>query len=536
MLKMIIADDEFIVRDGLKNIINWEEFGIEVIGDAEDGQEALDLCINLKPDILLTDIKMPLLDGLEVSLKLKELGSNIKIIIISGIQDFNYAKTALSFDAAGYILKPVKINELKDVVQKVVNSINLEKNSMNKFIELQKELSQNIPLIREKFLRNLISGIYISPKDVWDKINYCSLPFEMEDYITAAVLQIDDYEEAIKDYKEENKQLLTFCVCNITEEILANYGHISFSTSEYEYVILFSSKTLDEDLYIEICEELSKYIRKFLNISISIGIGSSVKNVLEINNSYNEALTALEFKFYTGQNSILPIKDFSQQEVNDHPDIFKIQDTLIKQIKVGDSESVKELINTLFKSISQNKNLPMEYVQSICIELISVISRNLYELGESLDAILEPKRKIFEAIYKTDTLFSLQSYLLNLLLKVSSYFMSKYSQKNTKIVDLTKKYILKNYMKNISIVDLAKEIYLTPNYLSLIFKQETGETIIEYLTKIRMEQAKKLLESTDLKVVDISQLVGYENPHYFSTAFKRYTKVTPQKYRSDFEA
>src|SRR5689334_6770760 len=126
MLRMIIADDEFIVRDGLKNIIPWEQFGIEVVGEAVDGQEALDLCLELKPDILFTDIRMPIMDGLEVAMELHEKGSKIKIIIVSGVQDFNYAKMALNINAEGYILKPVKIPELKETIQKVVNSINFE--------------------------------------------------------------------------------------------------------------------------------------------------------------------------------------------------------------------------------------------------------------------------------------------------------------------------------------------------------------------------------------------------------------------------
>jgi two-component system response regulator YesN len=199
MLKMIIADDEYNVREGLKEVVQWKELGIEIVADAADGQEAFELCRQLKPDILLTDIRMPMMDGLEAALKLKELEDPVRIIIISGAQDFNYAKTALSLNADGYILKPIKIHELQDTVKKVVASISMERNREEKNQQLKQQLHENMPVLREKFLANLIQGLYKSEQDALNKLEFFGLPLEIDSLLVVAVLQIDEYEKRSKD-------------------------------------------------------------------------------------------------------------------------------------------------------------------------------------------------------------------------------------------------------------------------------------------------------------------------------------------------
>lgn len=534
MLRMIIADDEFIVRDGLKNIVPWEDFGIEVIADAVDGQEALELCNQLQPDILFTDIRMPMMDGLEVALRLKEQGSNTKIIIISGVQDFSYAKTALSVNAVGYILKPVKIDELKDVIKKVVNIVNMERNHEEKLLTMKKQLRDNNSAMREKFLRSLISNDYISELDVWKKVSYFSLPFQKGENIISAVMEIDDFDMAVKNYMEENRQLLTFAVLNIAEEILNNYNYgLCFSTKENELVIIFNQKAAADKKYLEACEEIVCCLNKFLKVSASVGIGSPVSNILDLSISYNEALTALKYRFYTGNNSILNIMDIKLDN-NDiqYPDLYKTESQLMNFLKIGDSSGIACTMEALFNYLCANNKLPVDYVQNICIELVCIAARNVYEFGENFDNIAASRSVILDNIYKTRTIFGLKEYMLSIFLKISDYFSTKYSQKNSKVIEKIRDIINCHYMNNISISEISKEIYLSPNYISLIFRQETGETITEYLTTVRMEHAKDLLKTTDYKIFEVAEMVGYDNANYFSTVFKKHTGVHPQKFRS----
>lgn len=241
MLTMIIADDEPFIRRSLIHGFKWqEEFGLEVIGEAADGEEAYELCMKHTPDILFTDIMMPFLNGLQVAEKLKAAGCLTKIIIISGAQDFSYAQSAMKVNAEGYILKPVKLGEVKDIFHKVIARIHHERDNQLNLNQLKKQLHDNMPLIREKFLQNLIAGLYRNEGEIWEKVDYFTLPFKRNDPLSVGVLQLDDYGAAVDKFTEEYKQLLYFSIQNIMSECLNSHPcGIGFVASENEFIMIF---------------------------------------------------------------------------------------------------------------------------------------------------------------------------------------------------------------------------------------------------------------------------------------------------------
>lgn len=536
MLKMIIADDEYNVREGLKEVVQWAELGIEIVADAADGQEAFELCRQLKPDILLTDIRMPMMDGLEAALKLKELDDPVRIIIISGAQDFNYAKTALSLNADGYILKPIKIHELQDTVRKVVSSISMERNREEKSQQLKQQLHENMPVLREKFLANLTQGMYKSDQDARNKLEFFALPLEINSLLVVAVIQIDEYEKAIERYTEEHKQLLNFSVNNILEEIAnRNRAGIAFCMNENEYVIIFNQAAQNENRHLEICQEMIDCMNKFLKMSISVGVGNPIQKVYDLHYSYHEARLAIEYKFYTGKDSILQISDFQTNKNNlEYPKLYEVENKLINFMKLGNQAEVSRVVEDIFNTLCANHNLPVDYVQSICIELIHMASRTLYEFGENIHLIVTDYSVLFSEVYSKREASELRDTMLALFEKLTHYFAQKQTHKNSRTIQKIKDIISQKYMENLTVARLSEEVYLSPNYISLIFKQETGESVTEYVTKVRMEVAKELLKAPDLKIMDVSDMVGYENSTYFSTVFKKYTGMHPQKYRTLF--
>ncbi len=540
MYKMIVADDEYLVRDSLMNIIPWNNYGIDVIASAVNGQEAYDMCKDLRPDILLTDIRMPILDGLEVAMKLKEEGSQTKVLLISGIQDFNYAKTALDVDAEGYILKPIKLDELEATVLKTVNHINLERNTQTKIHELREQLRENSSFAREKFLRNLIRGIYKSEEEIFNKISYFDLPFKAGNLYTAATCQIDKTDLDIWDSSEENKQLLSFSISNIITEILDNYKTgISFCSDENTFIVIFNQMSQDINKCPEICDEIISYINKFLDTSISIGIGRCVKNLIQLNLSYKDSLSALQFKFYTGQNSILNIDDIncmtdvdSAYKIPENADTSIVEAELSNCIKLGNKELAIKILDNIFDNILSSNNASISYVQSLCVELVFIISRSSSELDDNISGLVGSRTETINQIYSMSTIYELKEYLQNLIIKVTEHFSSKYIQKNTNIINKVKDIIEKHYSEDINVSKIAGSVYMSPNYVGLIFKQETGKSITEYITQTRMDAAKELLKNSTAKILEIAELVGYDNPQYFSTIFKKYYGVHPNQFRT----
>ncbi|MDQ0194219.1 response regulator [Paenibacillus wynnii] len=536
MITMIIADDEPFIRSSLKKAFNWEEeFGITIIGEAEDGQEAYELCLAHQPEILFTDIMMPLWDGLQVAEKLKEARCPTKIIIISGVQDFSYAQNALMVNAEGYILKPVKLHEVQDVFRKVVGSIQEDRAAQVNLDHLKKQLQENTPLIRDKFLQNMIAGLYPDSPEIWEKLRFFEIPLCPGNHFTVAVLQLDDYQTALEKYSEEYKQLLYFSIQNIINEILeARHAGLSFVAHENEFILLFySPDNVNSEETSRICEELIQNIGRFLKLSVSIGIGSACLQIHKVAESYKEALTALIYKFYTGQHSIIHINDIQPgTETLQSTYFYKFHAGLMNALKVGNTDKVVSLLEELFQLLSEPK-LQIDYVQNICSEIIFTSARTLYELDENIEYVLKDRMTIMNDLYNKMNIQQLKDYMLQLFTDLTRYLENKNTTKNSKTINKIKEIIHEGYSQELSISKIAEQVFLTPNYISLIFKQGTKETITDYITKVRIEHAKKLLHNTDLKVREIAEQVGYENPHYFSTVFKKTAGSHPLKYRTD---
>jgi two-component system, response regulator YesN len=541
MLRMIVADDEFIVRDGLINLISWKDFGIEVVAEACDGLEAYELCIAMKPDILLTDIRMPIMDGLEVASKLKAEDNKIKIIMISGIQDFNYVKTALNIDAEGYILKPIKINEISEVFSKVVEIIENEKNRENSLSTLKQQLEESKPVIKEIFLRSLLLGEFSNECEILQKLEEYSIPLDINESFLMAVIKPDNLSKTSWYTTKENKELLKFAINNIISDVLIkNSFGISFCNDEFEFVLLFNGAHKNNDQYYQCCREILNNITSLLKISAAIGVSNRFYSLVSIGENYNDAVSALHYRFFIGKNSIISIKDVSSILVDStnknnklmHSKLYDIETSIIKSVKSGNFNAIETSIMDFFKILSSSKSSPVDHIQSLCTELLLMAFRAIYDLDDSINIILPQRYEIINNIFKSIDIFDLKDYLLSIFKKITDHINNKHDQKNAPLVKNIKDIINKKYMENLSVAKISEEVYLTPNYISLIFKQETGETITEYITKVRIDVAQTLLKTTNLKVFEIAELVGYDQPHYFSTVFKKYTGMHANKYRS----
>ncbi len=534
MFKMIIADDELLVRRGIRNIIPWEKYGIEIVGEASDGEEALEMCRQHKPDILFTDIRMPFLDGLEVARCLTKENMKMKIIFFSGVQDFNYAKTAVDICAEAYILKPLEIEELEEAIKKVTEKLTLEIDREKKLRELNEQLNESLGLAREKFLINLVLGVYKSDAEIIEKLNYFNIPFDGEDRFSIAVVKMDDYNLLVKDKTEADKQILNFAVINIADEIIKEYCKaVSFCKDENEFVILYDTSNFSKEEQNKIFQNINLGIKKYLRISTSVGIGYSSVNLTSLNIVYKSAYDALQFKFYTGKDSILNASDIKlDYKQTKYEDLYSIEVKLLNFIKLGDLNGEEQLLKELFEDFIVDGRYTISNVQDSCIEIIFMVLRSV---REHIDGILEDNSSILEKVYKAESVYDLKLFMLDIFEKITGYYSRQYNQKNKKLIETIKGIINESYMKDISVNQIAEEVYLTPNYIGLIFKHQVGQTITDYITKVRMEAAKELLKSHDLKILDVSGMVGYEDASYFSKVFKKYTGVYPQKYRLHLE-
>ena len=540
MITVILADDDFLVRETLYEIVPWRELGMEVIGQAENGKEALNMCLETRPDILFTDIKMPFLNGLEVAISLQELDISTRIVLISGIQDFNYAKTALSINAAGYILKPIQIKEIIEILKKIRNSIDMERNREEVYSRIRLQLDENLHLMKEKFLNNLVLGVVTDLNEIDEKLEYFQIPLSVKENIIIAVAEIDDYTKRTKNKPVNYKQFLNYSVMNIIEETLNNHqAGVCVYTRDNQFVLLLNKKFCNEERMASLFEEIGDLLHDFNDITVSIGVGNQVTSFESISISFNNALNALNYKFYTGKNSIIHIGDISNsQKLNQLSDfnvytkLSSMQKELLSQIKLGDIARLSGTVDRYFEFLTRVEMFTEEYIRGVCIELIINAYQKIFETEIEVQEIFPHYLSSVQAVLKAETVIEMKLTVNKMLEHVCSYFGRKYNLKHGNLVTQIKELAQKRYMENITLGDIANEVYMSPNYICSVFKKETGETINEYLMKVKMEAARDMLKNTRMKILEIAEKLGYENPHYFSYSFKRYTGQTPQQFRS----
>ena len=420
LLKLLIVDDKPSEREGIANIIDWESIGITVVGTAENGLDGVEKARELKPDIIITDIVMPHLDGFKMVEAIREFIPNIKVIFISCFDNFSFAKSAINVNAMGYVLKPIIVGELMETVSKVTGLHIKEVKEKKEEVELIRRLRENFPVLRDQFIRDILFGFLKDEKTIWEKNDFLEVGLEKGHY-TVLAIECDDLE----DEREEQKQLKSLKV--------------------KEYIWDFCRKQWENKSYYVTCIEKFRY-----------------------------AISLFEKELF-------------------------IVDTY--------------------------------YIQFICITIIYYIQINLLELNEKPSNIMEEIFMTVDRYYKLNTVDDAKHWLKNLIWKVSSYMNSKDRRKNKKVIEVLKNFMHENYNKDLTVAEIAQKAYLSPCYANYIFKKETGVTLMEYLTRIRMEEAQRLLRNSLLKVYEIADMVGYKSSSYFSSVFKEHFKMTPLEFR-----
>ncbi len=538
MLSMIIADDDVMARETIRDAIDWAAMDIEIIAEAADGREALALCIEKQPDILFTDIMMPHMTGLEVALTLRERGSAAKIIIISGVQDFEYARTAMEMSVTGYVLKPIRIDEVRQVVKKVQNSLHLERDRTQMMARMKRELREQMTLMREKFLCNLVLGLYETREEICDKLEYFDLPLRYDCPLTVAVMRLDDYAALTAPMTEQNRQLLAFAVQNIAQETLDNHdAGLIVNLRENEFVLLIGTPGRESAAVVELLEELAANLQGFLSASVSIGVGHQAAQLAELKYAYDNACMAVQHRFYRGKGTIIAAQEILRDRAFEKiahasafSSLYALQERLAVQLKSGETEQCHRALAQIFELLRVSQSFSIAYVRCLCLEFAGTVNRLLYEQGEE-DASPLNVSDMLTRLGHAEHLEEVQRLMGEMVEAYCSRYNALYSRRHSELVHRIREMIEMRYMEQLTLGTIADAVYMTQNYICLVFKRETGQTINGYLTRVRMETACRLLTDTKLKVWEIAERVGYENAHYFSTVFKKTYGMQPQQYR-----
>jgi two-component system response regulator YesN len=535
MFKVVIIDDEALVRVGLKSIIDWNEQGCELIGEASNGQAGYDLIINNKPDIVITDIKMPVMDGLKMIKSLTEQNIRPKFIILSSYDDFNLARQAMKYGVEEYLIKlELEPDAFIGILNRIKERIIIEYKKRNEEYKLEKHIRAGKYAMREEVMKKIIGKALVDRSDIKAELEEIQIKLS-EDSISCLVIKIKDCGK-LESYEEADLNLLEFSILNILDEI-ANDFFISygFKLNIKEYAVVFSESSTEEasDMNRKIedmAQRLVMMLKQYFNIDVVIGVSGVNMGFEGIGKAYSQSTKALQQSFYNGDKKVIYYSRLNlDQNIKKNLNIHELGDNLLKYIEIKDIEAIEVTFENIVDLFTKEK-LTKDAAYDICAKIAYLIMTVVEKDEKSIEEIFGDDKSIFEKIVKLGSIQDIISWLRRLNQRLCSFLLNKDNNNNNKIVSQAKRYVIENLSKQISLQEAANMLNMSSGYLSTLFKQSTGVSFIDYVTEARMDEAKRLLKESNLKIYQIAQFTGYENAYYFSKVFKKITGMTPKEF------
>ena len=519
--KVFLVEDEYIAREGIRKSVNWETAGFEFCGEAPDGEIALPMIDACQPDVLITDIKMPHMDGMQLCRIIRERLPWVKIIILTGYDEFEYAQQAIKLGVTEYLLKPVGAQELHGVLQKMAAKLEQEKEEQENFQKLRDQVDHNQTLLKESFLLKLVMGAVPSSEAI-EKSRILNLNIIAKWY-QVVVIKIELFGcDGHFDYYEFQK--VEHIISRLTE---SNPDMFLLKKDLQELILIMLGESADLlEREGHFFAELSKNeIASQTRCVPVIGIGSSQPRIGNLHTSFSDALANID-------NQLRGLGQLQHSNVIDKTELLKLDKTAIQNyLRAGTKDMFNDFFDSYIRPLGDTALNSYIIKNYIFIDIVLATARFVKELGGDIDQVLEMNH-IETLLVNITTTEQIREQAKKILVSAVEFRDKQTNSQYSAIIYRAKTYIDHNYEDpDISLNHVAKYVNRSPSHFSTIFSQEAGTTFRDYLTQIRVEKAKELLSTTMLRSSEISYKVGYKDPHYFSSVFKKNTGLSPKEFR-----
>lgn len=536
-IKVFLVEDEMVIRRGIKNSIDWEKEGYIFCGEASDGELAYPMIIKEKPDILITDIRMPFMDGLELCKLVKKELPNIKILILSGYDEFDYAKEAIRLGVTEYLLKPISSGKLLEALNGVSESIRREKEDKDLVRKYMEEMRENTEHEKQKFFEQMIAG-NLSMADALET----GKKYEMN--LSAGMYNLLLFRFTLGKENRKSGELLgeaEYAIEKLTER-LEYVFEFQRGVEGWAFLLMADNEEQMSERVKELSKDLEEIMKNYSTIAYFGGIGQPVARLRELEESFREAERALAARFTMELNRIISVEDIRMaQNVDTLDDIEitsfgereKTRTMLEKFLNNGAEDEIDEFVDVYINELPE-ENLKSVLMRQYIIMDAYIVMMSFCEKIEGIEGEMQAQSEELKNSMKTiQTLEEIKNYIRMLLKKIIGVRDTISGRRYSDIIEIAKDQIRKTYMSDeISLNTIAAEVGMSPSYFSSIFSKEMGKTFVEYLTEIRMDRAKELLMCSSMKTSEIGYEVGYKDPHYFSYIFKKTQNCTPKEFRA----
>lgn len=535
MLKLLIVDDEMLIRKGLRKILGRIGTENEVIGEAANGLEALQFIKENSPDILITDVKMPEMDGIELIKQMEISYPDIKKIVLSGFDEFNYVRDTMRRGAIDYLLKPVDEEQLAGLLKKIEKDIHRENEKKAKELNLKVKLNESMPLLKEQFIRELVLEKKYSEKKIKDKLDYYNISIPDGLYYVI-ILDIDNYGVTYERLGAEEARLETFIVKNIAEESLGEYLSFFSCPINHELVVVASVPADGGKVLKEAINKTFSNLSQYSGVRFTISLGTAVDSMDKLHESYAEASRLLKCRFYNQASSVIAAetKHKGHKALSDKNFTYfseQFEHLLKPCVELANPEQSRIVISEFCNNAAKHRFEALDVVKCLAETNIKM-QLSCHEFGKAVSEQYSSEYSYTKTLELYDTLDEIKKYTLDYYDKVIRMIGEIRKRKDKKLVEVVKDYVLKHYNEDITLNKIAEIVYMNPSYICDLFKNQTGEHFVVFLTRVRIDKAKSLLKDVRIKTYEVGQMVGYEDPTYFSKVFKKVVGVSPSEYRS----
>lgn len=526
--KVLIVDDEPMVRKGIAKVINWDSLGCEVIGEAGNGLEGMDMIKNHKPNIIIADISMPKLNGLDMIRETLDIVKHSKIIILTGYRDFDYIQEAMRMGAFDYLLKPSKL----DILVKTIKRALLELKYTYKLKETKAKLINSFekakPILKEKLLKDIIIRVVNLDDTVIDELN--TYDVYIKEYYLILI-------ETGKSKDIYSRQIHKFGLYNTFEEIFKEdlqYESVDVGNNRVIFIVSSNGKSDFKNKVLLNLEEMMEIMTNCFDISLTASISTFGNTIEDLPRKAAECFNSIGYSYYLGEGAIILAEDFELPEYSDISELEVYSNQLLKYIKLGDKSNIEAIIEEIFNTLRNNKTYHCVDVDSFLIRVIYdiynyvLINKQLDQGRYGLDAVV-----LHEKVQEACNIKDLIDIIKDFSRAVANDINNLRKESFNNIIQNAVKYIKDNYTRAITLHDISSHVNVSTYYLSRMFKKETGKNFSEYINIFRIGKAKEHLKDPDLKLYEIADMVGISDSHYFSRLFKKNVGITPTQYRAE---
>jgi len=541
MIKVMLVDDEPLIRMAMKSLFNWKENGFEIVSEASNGETAILKIKDNIPDIIITDIKMPIKSGLELVEYVQSNYPQIKCVILSSYDDFDYVKEALLQGAVDYILKSdLNSEKFADAIDRIKNKYFSDKvfKTAERKNDVEDKKRSNISLLRIEMLKDIVHGRLSKKGDIENicsnyNINLTNGRFRL------CSIYIDSFNMSETLLEEKDYEMIKITIMDLLAEMFCFEGFF-FNEGPSRYCMMMYMGGKNEDLFneklLEFLNSIKTNIGRYLNLSITIGLSNPANRIEDIPAMYEQSIEAIGNRFYDGYGHIYHyiVHSSNADSESEFRKFMKIDN--IQKIKEylhkGEWTKIRTFFNDLFDKIAKVR-YEEHHVKKIITNLLFLMQGEMIEKTLNSDDEMISNEDLYIRISKCGLLSEINEIVENYITELEQYDELTNKKRYSSIVFDAVEYIRKNYEdENLSLISAAGEINTNPSYLSRLFHKETNMHFSEYLTHLRIKRAQKYLLEDNCSIKEIAEKVGYPNPKYFIQIFKKVTGTTPNSFRN----